>query len=300
MEADWEFLKVRQYRENAGIAFVSFRDKNCVIDAIDEIEIYKVKLQEKDYYEKLKFANWEVDEAMPVSDIIWSELNKSSSSNVIAKFLLTFLLPLGFSACAVFGIVYVDADFMNLGLFASLALKYLCPIILSSISFYLVPKLLFNVVLKSEHLERKSLKEEKCISKNIKFMFLTSLILPISAFALYFASKYDYGEETMNENIRKLPDKVPNQGGDPLLTLYSTRVDNRFNEFAAITISSSQEFFTRYALHMVLIITLSQVFLSPDKLNKIFQQTSLSGSKTKFKVCYFSLILDHQILALGL
>jgi transcription elongation factor len=44
VEADWEFLKVRQYRENAGIAFVSFRDKNCVIDAIDEIEIYKVKL----------------------------------------------------------------------------------------------------------------------------------------------------------------------------------------------------------------------------------------------------------------
>ncbi len=50
IEAEWQFLKNRQNKENAGVAFVGFRDKNCVGETLEEINIVKSKLSgERDF-----------------------------------------------------------------------------------------------------------------------------------------------------------------------------------------------------------------------------------------------------------
>jgi hypothetical protein len=61
--------------KNAGIAFVSFRDKDCVIQTIDEIDIAKLKLAEEEAAVRLKLDEWTVEEGIPPSDIIWADLN---------------------------------------------------------------------------------------------------------------------------------------------------------------------------------------------------------------------------------
>ena len=61
--------------KNAGIAFVSFRDKDCVIQTIDEIDIAKLKLAEEEAAVRLKLHEWTVEEGIPPSDIIWADLN---------------------------------------------------------------------------------------------------------------------------------------------------------------------------------------------------------------------------------
>jgi hypothetical protein len=68
-------LKARQLRENAGLAFISFRDKSCVTESMDELAIIKARFEESDVPDKLGIESWDFEEAMPRSDIIWSELN---------------------------------------------------------------------------------------------------------------------------------------------------------------------------------------------------------------------------------
>ena len=72
---EWEGLRCLQKSENTGVAFVSFRDKNCVGMTIDEIDIVKAKLEQHANFEELNLSNWEVEDAIPVSDIIWTQIN---------------------------------------------------------------------------------------------------------------------------------------------------------------------------------------------------------------------------------
>lgn len=44
---------------------------------MDEIDIAKFKLSEEDSSKRLNLENWTVEEGIPSSDIIWSDLNKS-------------------------------------------------------------------------------------------------------------------------------------------------------------------------------------------------------------------------------
>jgi|LauGreDrversion4_2_1035121.scaffolds.fasta_scaffold121316_3 hypothetical protein len=60
VQVQWAELKSRQLKENAGISFVSFRDKSCVSEMIDELEIFKAKLEGSGKYEKLDIESWEV------------------------------------------------------------------------------------------------------------------------------------------------------------------------------------------------------------------------------------------------
>lgn len=93
--------------ENIGVAFVSFKEKDCVNDTLEEMDLVKAKLVDKDHYDSLDIKNWEVEPAYPYNDIIWSEINKSRGRILPVKILLT-LLP--FLASAVFSICVVYLD----------------------------------------------------------------------------------------------------------------------------------------------------------------------------------------------
>ena len=55
---------------------MSFRDKNCVTETLEEINIVKSKLSSEKEFDQIHIMNWEVEDSIPTSDIIWSELNK--------------------------------------------------------------------------------------------------------------------------------------------------------------------------------------------------------------------------------
>ena len=82
-EVDWVELKARQLRENAGVAFVSFRDKSCVAESMEELAITKVRYEDSEVPDKLGIESWEFEEAMPKSDIIWSEINQGQPLNTV-------------------------------------------------------------------------------------------------------------------------------------------------------------------------------------------------------------------------
>mmetsp|Transcript_35630 Transcript_35630/g.34658 ORF Transcript_35630/g.34658 Transcript_35630/m.34658 type:complete len:184 (+) Transcript_35630:328-879(+) len=75
VEEEWEQLKKSANYQNVGVAFVTFKDKDCVKDTIEELELVKSKLVGKSHYDDLDIKNWEVEQAQPTNDIIWNEIN---------------------------------------------------------------------------------------------------------------------------------------------------------------------------------------------------------------------------------
>jgi hypothetical protein len=90
-----------------GVAFVSFKEKECVNDTIEEMDLVKTKLVGKDQYDTLDIKNWEVEVAYPNNDIIWSELNRMKGRMLIVKILLV-LLPFLVSVVVSMMMVYFD------------------------------------------------------------------------------------------------------------------------------------------------------------------------------------------------
>ena len=82
-------------------------------------------------------------------------------------------------------------------------LKYFSPILLCLIAFYFIPYLVFKVVQFEKH-ERKSKKEESYIRKNLTFMIINCVILPLICFS-YF------GYKNAVENGNKKQFYVPKQ-----------------------------------------------------------------------------------------
>ena len=63
----------------------------------------------KAIYNQLEISNWDVEEAMPTSDIIWSEINQSPSMPIVFKFTLCAILPSICSFSVTYGILYIDS-----------------------------------------------------------------------------------------------------------------------------------------------------------------------------------------------
>ena len=87
---------------------MSFRDKNCVAETIDEIDMVKTKLGGVKHYEQIGLVNWEVEEAIPASDIIWADLNKERSRSIVSKILISYILPLLISSLGALAIIFCD------------------------------------------------------------------------------------------------------------------------------------------------------------------------------------------------
>jgi hypothetical protein len=162
-------LKKRSNKTNSGICFVSFRDKSCVSTTIDEIDILKTKISGIEMYERVDLMNWEIDEAVPQSDIIWAELNlNKKSASFFFRLLLSKLLPFIVSTVLVLIIMKLDtSDLRNWFPVSensqqipveSILIKYISPLLLGYLAFYILPKIIFNVALPSMNIERHSKK----------------------------------------------------------------------------------------------------------------------------------------------
>lgn len=92
---------------NVGVAFVSFKDKDCVAETIDELDLVKTKLVGKEHYDDLDIKNWEVEVAQPVNDIIWNEINNGRSRSLPTRITLN-LIPLSLSTFVIFSLIYLD------------------------------------------------------------------------------------------------------------------------------------------------------------------------------------------------
>jgi hypothetical protein len=100
-------LKESCKNENIGVSFVSFKDKDCVNETIEELDIVKTKLVGKEHYDRLDIRNWEVEQAIPTNDIIWHEVNKGKSRPIVVRVLLT-LIPSLVALVVVAGLTYID------------------------------------------------------------------------------------------------------------------------------------------------------------------------------------------------
>lgn len=107
VQAEWEKVKKSSQHENVGMAFVSFKDKLCVTETIDELDVVKSTLVDKAHYIELQIQNWEVEMAYHSSDIIWSELNKGFQRSIFTKIVLN-LIPLIISIFVVASLFYLD------------------------------------------------------------------------------------------------------------------------------------------------------------------------------------------------
>ena len=102
-------MQVSAEVENAGVAFVSFKNKDSVIDTIEEIDLVKSKLVGKDHYDALEIKNWDVELAPPSGDIIWTELNQVKTKSLFVRFLMK-LFP--FIICVIFIqiLIFIDCE----------------------------------------------------------------------------------------------------------------------------------------------------------------------------------------------
>lgn len=65
-------------KQNLGIAFISFKDRDCVFDTLDEIELVRQNMLNDKQNVRLGLQNWKVEQAFPPSDINWDNINTIS------------------------------------------------------------------------------------------------------------------------------------------------------------------------------------------------------------------------------
>ena len=274
------------------MAFVSFKDKDCVNETIEEIDIVKTKLVGKEHYDALDIKNWEVEQAMPTSDIIWPEINRGKSRPFVVKLILA-LIPFAVSGAFVAAVMYVDRQ-LGIPEYFVIFCKYCSPMCLLLFAFYALPYIIYKIVQQERH-ERKSEKEESFMRKNMLLMIFNLLVLPavISAVITYARDEVDMVKVT--PNIPKFPKNIIvneytykglliNATFSSLTKLYSGRLDYELTEFIAKSLSNCQEFFTRYLLQIILLMIVFQMYVPPERIMKAFHQILTSGGKTKFKV----------------
>jgi uncharacterized protein involved in cysteine biosynthesis len=97
-----------------------------------------------------------VEEGLPPSDLIWSDLNKATHQGLWTNFGVQLSIPLLLAGGLCYAVVTMDQDVVSQLLangsssFILLGLKYLSPILLCTLAFYLIPKFLFSHTLQSE------------------------------------------------------------------------------------------------------------------------------------------------------
>jgi hypothetical protein len=57
--------------------------------------------------------NWEVDEAIPATEIIWDDLNREKPLPLLVRLFLSFICPFILSAIGVYLILYLDLEGSN-------------------------------------------------------------------------------------------------------------------------------------------------------------------------------------------
>jgi len=183
IEGELLVLKEQGNYKNIGCAFVSFKDKNCTYESLEDLETWKIKLREDPLLIKAELEEWEIEQAPPPNDVIWHNLNKSYNMSVCTKGIL-FLLPLILSISFVFGVVYLEERLTLEGEWnVAIIVKYFAPACLVLINFLAVPYFLYFFEERNKY-EQKSDKDESFIHKNIIYMILNGLFIPFIVSAI--------------------------------------------------------------------------------------------------------------------
>jgi hypothetical protein len=98
--------------------------------------------------------------------------------------------------------------------------------------------------------ERRSEKDASYLNKLSSYMLVTTLIVPFLA-CMMIAWKHvvSFENDRIAEEINRLKDSVPSMSKpSSMAVLYSGAVDNPLNEFVAVMIAKSEEYFIRIAL----------------------------------------------------
>ena len=82
-EIDKEIEKIQHdsKKQNMGFAFVSFKERRCVMETLEEIELVKQDLISRGKLDKLGIENWEAINAYAPSDLIWEDIANISVQN---------------------------------------------------------------------------------------------------------------------------------------------------------------------------------------------------------------------------
>ena len=127
-----------------GFAFVSFKDREMVIDTIEEIDMMKQELTDRRSI-RLGIKNWKVERACPPTDIIWSDIqNISVEDSWIKRFSIkSFTVFVSF--VYFFIIDYIDSYLKNLWLVHIIYL-YIDALIMAAITLVVSPWIVFQLV----------------------------------------------------------------------------------------------------------------------------------------------------------
>jgi len=201
-----------------------------------------------------------VEEGLPASDLIWSDLNKATNQTLWQRFGVQLLVPLILAAFLIYAVVTVDQEVVSHLLtngsstLLLLTLKYVSPILLCVLAFYLIPKFLFNHTLRSESHELRSEKEKSFMRKAVTYMILTSLIIPV---VICMTIAWDHLVSFENDRISEETTRIREMGPvkkPSVVGLYAGTVDNAWNEFVAVILSKSHEYFIRIGLQLLFLI----------------------------------------------
>lgn len=95
-------------KKNLGFAFVSFKNKDCVFETIDEIELVRQNLMTDQKVLRLGIKDWQVNEAYPPTDIIWSEIHHLSRNQGSLKPFCLYVLNTCLSVVLLGTLIWVD------------------------------------------------------------------------------------------------------------------------------------------------------------------------------------------------
>lgn len=121
-----------------------------------------------------------------------------------------------------------------------------------------MPRFLFKYTLKSEQHERRTEKDSSYLKKLSTYMILTVLVVPLLV-CMLIAWKHveSFESDRIAEELNRFINKVPGSASlirYSVVSLYSGIVDNSLNEFVAVMVTKSQEYFIRIVIQIFFII----------------------------------------------
>lgn len=91
-----------------GFAFISFKDRGCVTETLEEIDLVKQNLAGDKKSVKLGIADWQVERAYPPADIIWEDIQHVSKEDGIWKQISIPLISVLASFISFFLVLVID------------------------------------------------------------------------------------------------------------------------------------------------------------------------------------------------
>ena len=175
-------LKAKSFKENTGIAFVTFSSKDAQKRCIKDFN--KIKNSPVGFINKqLRIQDWNVERWSYPSDIIWRNLNRSHKTRILRKVLI-FIAILWISFLWITPLTFIDKlDYIRIkeeefNIFSVVTESYISPFLLFFISSVLIPWVIRKIASYEFH-ELKSRKESTIMNKNYIFIFLNWTIVPL-------------------------------------------------------------------------------------------------------------------------